>query len=180
MQTFLKWVWKGFWSSYSTFLYQPEIRPISNITGPSSMFLHLPILGSWRLERHSYRRYFKLIAAIYCTFLIAALIRVKDNKHFCRLIELKFTGMLPTCYLEYILSNFFRILIGFGNSNFVRFWLIGSFENERRTFWTLLDCTKMDSNIKRQERGSKKTGKGLEQVAAKKVSHKGVRITDMW
>jgi hypothetical protein len=38
----------------------------------------------------------------------------------------------------------------------------------------------MDSNIKRQERGSKKTGKGLEQVAAKKVSHKGVRITDMW
>ncbi len=36
----------------------------------------------------------------------------------------------------------------------------------------------MDGNIKRQERGSKKTGKGLEQVAAKKDSHVCVRKTD--
>jgi hypothetical protein len=36
----------------------------------------------------------------------------------------------------------------------------------------------MDGNIKRKERGSKKRGKGLEQVAAKKDRHVGVRKTD--
>jgi hypothetical protein len=45
---------------------------------------------------------------------------------------------------------------------------------------TLLDHTEMDGNIKRQERRSKKTGEGLEQVGAKKDSQKGVRNTDKW
>ncbi len=36
----------------------------------------------------------------------------------------------------------------------------------------------MDGNRKRKERGSKKRGKGLEQVAAKKDRHVGVRKTD--
>ncbi len=41
----------------------------------------------------------------------------------------------------------------------------------------LPDHMEMDGNKKRQERGRKKTGKGLEQVAAKKGSHVGVRNT---
>jgi len=43
---------------------QPEIRPISNIARPGGMFLPLPILGGWWLDRLPYRGHFKLIAAI--------------------------------------------------------------------------------------------------------------------
>jgi hypothetical protein len=45
-------------------------------------------------------------------------------------------------------------------------------------FLTLPDRTEMGGNIKRQEWGSKKTGKCLKQLAAKKDSHVGVRNTD--
>jgi hypothetical protein len=53
--------------SYFLKIKQPEIRPIGNITGPSSMFLPQPILGGWRLDQLSYRGYLKLIAFILCT-----------------------------------------------------------------------------------------------------------------
>ncbi len=45
-------------------------------------------------------------------------------------------------------------------------------------FLTLPDLTDMDGNIKRPEWGSKKTGKCLKQLAAKKDSHVGVGNTD--
>ncbi len=45
-------------------------------------------------------------------------------------------------------------------------------------FLTLPDRTEMDGNIKRQEWGSKETGKSLKQLAAKKGSHVGVGNTD--
>ena len=43
---------------------------------------------------------------------------------------------------------------------------------------TIPDRTEMEGNIKRKKRGSKKTGKRLKQVAAKKDSPVGVRNTD--
>jgi len=54
--------------SHIFLLKQPEIRPISNIARLGGMFLLLHILGGWWLDRLPYRRHFKLIAAIQCTF----------------------------------------------------------------------------------------------------------------
>ncbi len=55
-QTILNCFWKKCCIQFSNFLKikQPEIWPIGNITGPSSMFLLPPILGGWRLDQLPY------------------------------------------------------------------------------------------------------------------------------